>query len=894
MRTGIGKRGFPGTAALCAAVATLALLLSGCPLPTDNETQYTITYELNGGTNAEANPATYTAADLPLTLAAPTREGYAFEGWYAGSDLSGSAVTVIPAGNTGDKTFYAKWAPAAGTYTITYELNGGINAGANPAGYTGEDLPITLAAPTREGYAFGGWYAGSDLSGSAVTVIPAGSTGDKTFYAKWVELSSDEQTAVNGFKDTGAVKDALNAVAGNIGLDLPAADLAGIETNVDAALTAYNNLSANAKTALATEKVKLDAVKEKIGLVNSAREFLDEYWDKKVFEAGPDTLKTEEAAALFPLVNEALEELRALPEAVRDLLEEKIGRLESLKEKAEELIAGSVTEAQKAEVEAFKKTYADILAKTPEAASLADEEGVDTALAGYAGLDPVARALLSEEHQKLADLKAKIGGLKQYTIAYTLNGGTNAETNPDTYTGKDLPLTLAAPDRIGHSFGGWYADSDFSGRPVVQIPAGSTGDKAFYAKWTLVPGAYAIAYELNRGANAGSNPSAYTNADLPITLAAPTREGYAFEGWYAGSDFSGSAVTVIPADSTGDKTFYAKWKAITYTFTYKLNRGAIGGSLEHYPSPYTLEDLPFALAIPVRSNYTFGGWHEDKNFSGNAVAEIPAGSTGDKTFYAKWIPVEYTITYVLNGGINSEDNPSVYTFETPDISLADPVRAGYKFRGWYRESSFNNLVIGIIPSIHYILENLTFYARWDLIEYAIDYVLNEGTIAEKANPDTYTVESSALALAAPSRPGYTFGGWYADSDFSGSAVASIPEKSTGNKTFYAQWLPIGPARITLTIEDFASPPAPDKAEGAFDDTPIVLSKDGSPQTQDLAITGSDEDAQAQWFIGLAKIGIGASITLDAANLTVGKHTLRVTAKYDGALYSKELRFTVTE
>ena len=68
-----------------------------------------------------------------------------------------------------------------------------------------------------------------------------------------------------------------------------------------------------------------------------------------------------------------------------------------------------------------------------------------------------------------------------------------------------------------------------------------------------------VNYVLNGGTNAASNPSTYSN-DQGMTLAAPTRPGYAFDGWYDNAGFNGSAITGIPAGSEGDRTFYAKWK----------------------------------------------------------------------------------------------------------------------------------------------------------------------------------------------------------------------------------------------------------------------------------------------------------------------------------------------
>ena len=67
--------------------------------------RYAIDYDLSGGENAEANPRSYAAGDLPFTLNAPTRKGYRFAGWLFG----GKIVTAIPEGTTGDIVLVATW-----------------------------------------------------------------------------------------------------------------------------------------------------------------------------------------------------------------------------------------------------------------------------------------------------------------------------------------------------------------------------------------------------------------------------------------------------------------------------------------------------------------------------------------------------------------------------------------------------------------------------------------------------------------------------------------------------------------------------------------------------------------------------------------------------------------
>ena len=135
------------------------------------ESMYTITYVLNGGTNDASNPSTYTITTPTITLNDPTRIGYEFVRWVEGNS--------IPFGSTGNKVFTAEWSNAI-IYDITYTLNGGTNHPANPSQYTVESGLITLADPIRPGYSFLGW--------TPVGNIPSGSTGNRHFTATWSEI----------------------------------------------------------------------------------------------------------------------------------------------------------------------------------------------------------------------------------------------------------------------------------------------------------------------------------------------------------------------------------------------------------------------------------------------------------------------------------------------------------------------------------------------------------------------------------------------------------------------------------------------------------------------------------------------------------------------------------
>ena len=152
-----------GTATI---TATAAVAAEGGEKPSANctvtvkEAEYTVTLNPNEGTIADGKNVTGyvrgTGMALP-TAADITREGYLFKGWYETADFSGPPVTAITATDTGDKTFYAKWAEA---YTVTaYGLYGvviGITPGETfTAKYAAGDT-VGLQIGKRDGYTLRG------------------------------------------------------------------------------------------------------------------------------------------------------------------------------------------------------------------------------------------------------------------------------------------------------------------------------------------------------------------------------------------------------------------------------------------------------------------------------------------------------------------------------------------------------------------------------------------------------------------------------------------------------------------------------------------------------------------------------------------------------------------
>ena len=95
-------------------VLTLVLVFSIVPTGLFNVTAsaentgfYTITYHLDGGTNALKNPDVYTEDDV-ITLMDATKVGYNFVGWFLDENMTEQIAEI--SNTTGNIELYAKFA----------------------------------------------------------------------------------------------------------------------------------------------------------------------------------------------------------------------------------------------------------------------------------------------------------------------------------------------------------------------------------------------------------------------------------------------------------------------------------------------------------------------------------------------------------------------------------------------------------------------------------------------------------------------------------------------------------------------------------------------------------------------------------------------------------------
>lgn len=167
------------------------------------------------------------------------------------------------------------------------------------------------------------------------------------------------------------------------------------------------------------------------------------------------------------------------------------------------------------------------------------------------------------------------------------------------------------------------------------------------------------------------------------TLPTPTKAGYTFNGWYTeksgGTKIKSSSTVFI----TADVTLYAQWTANTYTVVYNANGGSgtMSSSTHTYDTEKALTTNTF-----TRTGYTFAGWNTKADGSGTSYAEKASvknlvSTDGETvTLYAKWTPINYTITLDEDGG--NALNDISYNVETTTFTLPIPTKEGYDFTGW--------------------------------------------------------------------------------------------------------------------------------------------------------------------------------------------------------------------
>lgn len=391
---------------------------------------------------------------------------------------------------------------------------------------------------------------------------------------------------------------------------------------------------------------------------------------------------------------------------------------------------------------------------------------------------PISQIMVNEWGDK--EYWAKWGS-EAYKITLNTNYGTINSGNVVAYTVTDYIELPTNVTKLGYTFAGWYDNANFEGTPVTAIDKGSVNDKEFWAKWIV--NSYTITLHTNEGTIGSGNVAIYTfgnSVNLPSDI---TRTGYTFEGWYNSEDCTGERILQISYNEYGEKEFWAKWKANVYSITYNNNGGTIK---DNYEILYTYGQKEIVLPSKIeRDGYTFGGWYENSNLAGVPTTTITTKDNGDKEFWAKWNVESYSVSFVLNGGTITHNMFDMYLYGIGYTLPTQVERTGYSFGGWYTNVECTGNAVTRISETE--TGSKTYYAQWIANEYAITFNMNEGSTTTEL-PSSYVYGETTIILPQNiTKTGYTFRGWYSNSNYSGDIQTNISTADYGDKEYWARW-----------------------------------------------------------------------------------------------------------
>ncbi|WP_027216597.1 InlB B-repeat-containing protein [Butyrivibrio fibrisolvens] len=765
---------------------------------------FDIGYDLAGGSfGTLVVPYEYTYGTA-VTLPTPTREGYIFGGWYQ-DDTYKKKITSISKSMSADQYLYAKWTP----YTYTISFNGNGNNGGN---IRAQKLTYDAAAAlnanafTKKGYVFAGWNTVKDPTANnpgvaytdkeVVNILPSKNNATITLYAQWQATDYDISYVWNGGSLDESSDDYLKSYKYNHkgGYKLPTPYKEGYTF-----VGWYSD---------AGFKTKISSIAQ------------ESYGDLTLY-------------AMWDMTYTVVFDSNSQPGDVvtGTMADQKIKYSSSTYLRAN----------------SYKSNSFIFMGWAVSSQDAAD--GIVTYTSGQKIQRPSDDHLTYDATSGSYTMTLYAVWKNIFRITYELNGGEFADPQAiiTEYTySKTASYNLENPVRDGYTFGGWYTDQGLRSR-VTNIARGSTGDKTLYAKWNSKNYKVSFIADAPTGKKASGRMGVQT---LPFGISRALSKnaykvtGYSFVGWSLkpadertesdpvitdaqlvdgkfGADLNGQAtdgMTGTSADGhmangagmgtgqaaeglykayTDEIKLYAVWERNTYSIIYN-NVAGIDNSMN--PDTYNVDDT-IILAEPESLGDTFLGWYSDKGFR-TKVTTIKAGTTGTKTFYAKWATTQYTIRYDLNAGsddsviLDTSNVGYVKTYNDKADSgyrLATASRLGYTFGGWFKETTCRNAVGPIIESPNV---DMTVYAKWTPNTYSIHFDKNDDTATgTMKNMSVKYGTSVKLTSNSFKKNYYSFTGWNTESDGSGISytngqiINNLTSEQGEAITLYAQWTP---------------------------------------------------------------------------------------------------------
>jgi uncharacterized repeat protein (TIGR02543 family) len=299
------------------------------------------------------------------------------------------------------------------------------------------------------------------------------------------------------------------------------------------------------------------------------------------------------------------------------------------------------------------------------------------------------------------------------------------------------------------------------------------------------------------------------------TVALPDREpewtDHTFYGWWTGNgvDHQWGERFTVGTPVTEDINVYARWEKpgdgllkvrfLTYTQPYDELLTTYGEQkFVEYGGTVPLPDPP-----PTRVGRNFLGWNTEKDGRG-ADFDGSTKVTRDMEVYAQWSGYIYrTITFNKTTDTSSSPpNPmQVLMGGTAGALPTLDNREAYSgsgvfdlfFDGWWTNYAADFGIYGDrFTEYTPVPDDITVYAKWTLGKQVVfDKNVANGNL--DLHYSIYVLPGTAMGTlpAPPTRPGYTFGGWYESADGGVTLGAPFTASTLVQRSIivYAKWIP---------------------------------------------------------------------------------------------------------
>ena len=377
------------------------------------------------------------------------------------------------------------------------------------------------------------------------------------------------------------------------------------------------------------------------------------------------------------------------------------------------------------------------------------------------------------------------------------------------------------------------------------------------------------------------------NWNTPVDLVAKPNEGYTFVGWYHNglslSNEENYNYMMWEEDVTLDARFeYTKYDLELWSNNQDLGQVMIkqGNSQiwynEQTQKQYYTEST--TIAAYTKTDIRFLGWYDENNnlVSTSAVYTFNMPNRNYK-LEAKWN--YFNITYELDGGINNLNNPTFYNKDMNNITLSNPNKPGYTFKGW----EYNGNIIDEIETANVC--HMKIKAIWTYYTLTTNVNNNKaGTITSYESAKI--IEGEEVTIKATTKSGYTFDGWYDGNTLVTKKLEYTFNMPSKNLSYTAKWTtntdtPYRVEHYLQNIDDANYPTTPHEIDN-LTGTTDTLSK-GKVKTYEgftsPTITQVNINGDGSTVIRLYYTRNSYSITLSRNNNNAGSVTGASTYKY---------------